>query len=136
VGVSESFISHATSDKVTFNYSYNRLIINSFIVDEIYPRDPMDEKIIASEMDKLKYYTLNHPEKLGRIGDYLLSIVDTGLYKGHLRPFKRPNLVKYYFKVKMAGLKCQLMRWSNYSDRITTELIYLFLLISKFVQNY
>ena len=51
-------------------------------VDEIYPRDPLDEKIIATEMDKLKYYTLNHPEKLGRIGDYLLSIVDTGLYKG------------------------------------------------------
>ena len=45
-------------------------------VDEIYPRDPMDGKIIATEMDKLKYYTLNmfkvtggeEAEEISRLG--------------------------------------------------------------------
>lgn len=50
-------------------------------VDAIYPRDPMDEKLIRAEMDKLTYYTLHHPEKLDRIGSYLESIMEDGLYK-------------------------------------------------------
>ena len=41
----------------------------------------MDEKLIRAEMDKLTYYTLHHPEKLDRIGSYLESIMEDGLYK-------------------------------------------------------
>ena len=57
-------------------------------VDAIYPRDPMDEKLIRAEMDKLTYYTLHHPEKLDRIGSYLESIMEDGLYKKQVHQYK------------------------------------------------
>ena len=41
----------------------------------------MDEKLVRAQMDKLTYYTLHHPEKLDRIGNYIYSILDEGLYK-------------------------------------------------------
>lgn len=50
-------------------------------VDDVFPRDPKDEKLIRADMDKLLCYTLQHPEKLDRIGEYLYHILSDSLYR-------------------------------------------------------
>ena len=80
-------------------------------VDAIYPRDPMDEKLIRAEMDKLTYYTLHHPEKLDRIGSYLESIMEDGLYKKQVIFELIKDWFSYFhFIFRMAGSKCRLMQ--------------------------
>lgn len=47
-------------------------------VDSIYPRSP-EGNLVKNEIDKLQYYSCQHPEKLSKIGDYLYQNLKWGL---------------------------------------------------------
>ena len=47
-------------------------------VDNIYPRSP-EGNLVKNEIDKLQYYSCQHPEKLSKIGDYLYQNLKWGL---------------------------------------------------------
>jgi hypothetical protein len=47
-------------------------------VDSIYPRS-YEGNLIKNEIDKLQYYSCQHPEKLSKIGDYLYQNLKWGL---------------------------------------------------------
>lgn len=47
-------------------------------VDSIYPRN-LDGNLVKNEIDKLQYYSCQHPEKLSKIGDYLYQNLKWGL---------------------------------------------------------
>lgn len=41
------------------------------LVDALYPEDPQDTTLVASNLDKLLYFASSSPEHLDRVGDYL-----------------------------------------------------------------
>ena len=47
-------------------------------VDSIYPRSP-EGNLVKNEIDKLQYYSCQHPEKLSKIGEYLYQNLKWGL---------------------------------------------------------
>ncbi|KAI6172439.1 hypothetical protein M3Y98_00973300 [Aphelenchoides besseyi] len=50
------------------------------LVDAIYPRQ-LNEGLVNANMTKLTFYTITHPEKLNRIGVYLLDRLSRDLYR-------------------------------------------------------
>uniref|UniRef100_A0A914VNN2 Uncharacterized protein n=1 Tax=Plectus sambesii TaxID=2011161 RepID=A0A914VNN2_9BILA len=50
------------------------------LVDAIYPEQP-DQGLVKANMQKLTFYACSHPEKLDRIGDYLVSRLSRDLYR-------------------------------------------------------
>jgi len=43
------------------------------LVDKIYPRDANTEGLVISNMDRLTFFAIKSPDKLDRIGAYLLK---------------------------------------------------------------
>ncbi|VIO93757.1 Hypothetical 96.7 kDa protein C32D5.3 in chromosome II, putative [Brugia malayi] len=50
------------------------------LVDAIYPRCSLTEGLINSNMQKLTFYAISRPEKLDRIGGYIVSRLSRDLY--------------------------------------------------------
>lgn len=50
------------------------------LVDSIYPRNLADGPV-WSNMQKLTFYAMSHPEKLNRIGIYIVSRLSRDLYR-------------------------------------------------------
>ena len=63
------------------------------LVDNIYPRT-LTDGLVAANMTKLTFYTITHPEKLNRIGVYLLDRLSRDLYR------------QRYVQVKVCCLIC------------------------------
>jgi len=50
------------------------------LVDYIYPRSPVDG-LVQNNMQKLTFYSISHPEKLNRIGIYLVKRLSRDLFR-------------------------------------------------------
>lgn len=50
------------------------------LVDAIYPRTSRDS-LISGNMQKLTFYSISHPEKLNRIGLYLVNRLSRDIYR-------------------------------------------------------
>lgn len=50
------------------------------LVDAIYPRN-LNEGLVSSNMQKLTYFAISHPEKLNRIAVYLVERLSRDLYR-------------------------------------------------------
>lgn len=50
------------------------------LVDSIYPAYPEDG-LVKSNMEKLTFYAISHPEKLDRIGEHLAARLSRDVYR-------------------------------------------------------
>lgn len=50
------------------------------LVDAIYPRNSVNG-LVTGNMQKLTFYSISHPEKLNRIGIYLVNRLSRDLYR-------------------------------------------------------
>ena len=79
------------------------------LVDAIYPRN-LTDGVVSSKLMQLTFYSISHPEKLNRIGIYLVHHLSRDLYRqrlgmvevrsissnSHLSIFYMSHLFKYH----------------------------------------
>src|SRR5688500_1830882 len=60
------------------------------LVDAIYPRN-LTDGLVSGNMQKLTFYSISHPEKLNRIGIYLVNRLSRDLARQRYSQVKVPS---------------------------------------------